>query len=73
MLNVFFRILFHIFLVNLSRTHDASASVDGQSLAGDEGRSVRGQKGDRGRNLLNGPDSPQRVSRLAVLQEVGIS
>jgi hypothetical protein len=61
------------FLVNLSRAHDASTSVDGQSLSGDEGRSVRGQEGDRGRNLFNGPDSPQRVSRLAVLQEVGIS
>ena len=47
---------------------DASAAVDGQRLAANEGRVVRGQEGDGLGDLVRPSRPPHRVDPLALLQ-----
>jgi len=57
----------------LTWSHDASAAVDGQGLAGDEGGGVGGQESDGLGHLVRLANAAHGVSGFAVLQKGLIS
>ncbi len=63
---------FATFFSFLSGAHDAPAAVDGQRLAGDEGRAAGGQEHDGLGHLERLTHPAHGVSLHAVLQEVRV-